>query len=71
MPPRRNLRRNPNNEAPIPPPPPPPVPLQPPNPFDANMFQAAFTAAVAAAVSAINAPAPSGCLLYTSDAADE
>ena len=56
MPPRRSTRRNPNNETPIPP----PEPLQPPNPFDANMFQAAFTAAVAAAVSAINAPAPSG-----------
>ena len=60
MPPRRSIRRNPNNEAPIPPPPPLPEPLQPPNPSDANMFQAAFTATVAAVVSAINAPVPSG-----------
>ena len=60
MPPRRNPRRNPNNETPIPPPPPPPQPPQPLPPFNTTMFQAAFTAAVAAAMLAINTPAPSG-----------
>ncbi|CAH1440061.1 unnamed protein product [Lactuca virosa] len=54
MPPRRNPRRNNNNETPIPPPPPPPPQ------FDVAMFQAAVTAAVAAPMSYINTPVPSG-----------
>ena len=53
MPPRRNPRRNNETEAPTPPPPPPPQ-------FDAAMFQAAVTAAVAAALSHINTPGASG-----------
>ena len=58
MPPRRNPRRNNVGEAPIPPPPPPPQ-------FDVVMFQAAVTAAVAAAMSQINTPVTTGSRIGT------
>ncbi|KAL7595415.1 hypothetical protein Lser_V15G27934 [Lactuca serriola] len=54
MPPRRNPRRNANNETPIPSPPPPPPQ------YDIAMFQAAIMAAVAAVKTHINTSSTTG-----------